>query len=271
MEAQWEVVLDHPVRPIPRYGYQKPPHPKLHALISRNRSLYESLLQGFLTYQAPLLRIEVDEPASEQDPWWKCGWLGGMDIMPLYCWTCDLEPKWYFEIGSGCSTKFVRRAIRDFGLRTRILSVDPQPRDEVDGICDVVVREPLEDLDLAVFGELEEGDVVFVDGSHRCFTNSDATVTFLDVIPELPPGVLVGIHDVYLPCDYPPGWEDRFYSEQYLLAAFLLAEGSKTEVFFPCSFVSGEHDLAAIVAEIWDAPGMEGVEVAGSTFWLRTR
>ena len=53
--------------------------------------------------------------------------------------------------------------------------------------------------------------------------NSDATTIFLDTIPRLRSGVLVEIHDVTLPYDYPTEWIDRYYSEQYLLAAYILA------------------------------------------------
>lgn len=47
-------------------------------------------------------------------------------------------------------------------------------------------------------------DVVFLDGSHRVFMNNDASVFFLDGLPRLPPGVLVGVHDIFLPEDYGP-------------------------------------------------------------------
>ena len=109
------------------------------------------------------------------------------------------------------------------GFETRIVSIDPQPRAEVDELCDRVLRVPLEAADLSVFDELSDGDVLFFDGSHRTFMNSDATVFFLEVLPRLADGVLVGVHDVFLPYDYPRDFADRYYSEQYLLAAHLIA------------------------------------------------
>ena len=66
---------------------------------------------------------------------------------------------------------------------------------------------------------LSAGDMVFIDNSHRAFQNSDVTVFFTEVLPALPAGVAYGIHDIFLPDDYPAGWSDRFYNEQYLLAA----------------------------------------------------
>jgi hypothetical protein len=121
------------------------------------------------------------------------------------------------------STKFARRAIRDHGLPTRIVSIDPDPRDEIDALCDTAIRESLEQIDLNVVDELERGDIVFIDGSHHCFMNSDVTVFFLDILPRLKPGTLVQFHDLMLPYDYPLEWIERYYSEQYLLAAYLQA------------------------------------------------
>ena len=63
--------------------------------------------------------------------------------------------------------------------------------------------------------------------------NTDATVFFLDVLPRLPEGVLVGIDDVFLPWDYPPTWTERVYGEQYLLAALLLGGAAGWTVRFP--------------------------------------
>jgi hypothetical protein len=105
----------------------------------------------------------------------------------------------------------LRRRARDprGGLETSITSVDPEPRREVDALCQHTIRRPLEEVDVAVFDNLQPGDIVFMDGSHRVFTNSDSTVFFLDILPRLGDGVVVGIHDIFLPFDYPPNGETR--------------------------------------------------------------
>ena len=179
------------------------------------------------------------------------------------------DPATYLEVGSGTSTKFARRAIADHGLRTRVVSIDPNPRAEIDSVCDEVLRTPLEDLDLAVFDTVGPGDIVFVDNSHRVFTNSDATVVFLEVLPRLAPGVLVEIHDIYLPDDYPPDWNDRYYSEQYVLAGYLLGGGQAFTVELPNWFVTTDPELSRILAPLWAALG--DLEHHGGSFWLRTR
>jgi hypothetical protein len=58
-------------------------------------------------------------------------------------------------------------------------------------MCDQVIRQPVEAVSLDFFDQLESGDILYVDSSHRVLMNSDATVIFLDVIPRLKPDVLL--------------------------------------------------------------------------------
>ncbi|HEV7517344.1 MAG TPA: class I SAM-dependent methyltransferase, partial [Thermoanaerobaculia bacterium] len=115
------------------------------------------------------------------------------------------------------------------------------------------------------------GDVVFHDGSHRVFQNSDTAVTFLDVLPALAPGVALGVHDVYLPWDYPPQWARRYYSEQYLLAAYLLADCPWLQVLLPNHFITHDEGLSGKLAAIGSSAGLAGRPLHGEAFWLEVR
>jgi hypothetical protein len=134
-----------------------------------------------------------------------------------------------------------------------------------------VIRQPLEAVDVAVFDQLEAGDILFIDGSHRCFMNSDVTVVFLEVLPRLRPGVLVEFHDILLPYDYPPSWKRRYYSEQYLLAACLLAGSERFSIVLPNMFISRDAELSSVLAPLWNEPRFKGVVRGGSSFWIETR
>lgn len=275
LEAQpagyiYPLFVDYPVNPQPRYGYGKPPHPRLYEMIDRNRESYQHVLALLLRYKDSLAQIAKGQadPRSTK-PAWINGWLPGLDAVALYGLLCLHNPRRYFEIGSGNSTKFARQAIQDYRLRTEITSFDPFPRAEIDAICDRSFRQPLEEIDLQVFDELEAGDIVFVDHSHRVFMNSDATVVFLDVLPRLKPGVLVEFHDILLPFDYPPAWKNWYYSEQYMLAAYLLAEGRKFDILLPNFFISSDPELRSILAPLWADPRMQGVETHGVSFWIQ--
>ena len=252
----------------PRFGWGKPQHARLAEILAEGRRDYAGRLRRFLSLEADLLRIGL-EP-TPVDPGWiqHPPWMLALDGVSLYSFTRTRAPGRYLEIGSGNSTKFVARARRDGGLATRIVSIDPHPRAEVDELCDEVIRAPLESIDPAVFEAVEPGDMVFFDGSHRAFMNSDAVVFFLEILPSLPAHVLVGVHDILLPWDYPPQWGPRYYSEQYLLACYLLAEGSAITPVLPCHYVGLEPSLNQILAPLWSNERMRGVDTRGFTFWL---
>jgi hypothetical protein len=273
LEPGWfrSIKLDYPVHPRPRWGHGRPSHAGIRAVLDRDRDRYRGHLEAIVELREALTAIPTTAAEDPAVPHWINGFLPGLDAAALYAFLTRTDPALYLEVGSGNSTKFARRAIKDQGLRTRLVSIDPEPRAEVDALCDEVVRAPAEDVDLSVFDELGEGDLLFIDNSHRCLQNSDATVMFLEVLPRLKPGVLVEIHDVTLPDDYPPDWVDRFYSEQYLLAAWLLAGGDRFDVELPNHYVSHDDELASVLHPLWDGPTFEGVERHGGSFWLRTR
>jgi hypothetical protein len=266
------VAVDYPLHPRPRWGYEVPLPGRIIEVLERGRERYEEILRAFRGHIPAFLAIpRLPKQAEPETPSWINEFLSALDSIALYHLLAEHRPATYLEIGSGESTKFARRAIEDRRLPTRVLSLDPEPRSGIDRLCDQVIRQPLEDIDLALFAELRSGDMVFYDGSHRVFTNSDVTVMFLEVLPALPPGVLVQIHDIYLPWDYPPDWNERYYSEQYLLAMALLAGGDFFEVVLPNTFVTRDPELSELLDPLWELPVFAGAELHGESFWIRTR
>lgn len=262
--------LEYKVDFAPRYGHGKPAHPGLYEVINEHRKVYQELLEGMLAHKEKIQSIKacgVEKDASL--PCWNNGFLPGLDIAALYYMLPYANPKRYVEVGSGNSTKVAAKSIRDFGLHTQITSIDPQPRVEMDNLADQVIRKAFEDIDLSELTALEANDILFIDNSHRVLPNSDATVFFLEILPQLAPGVIVHIHDIYLPYDYPQFMCDRFYSEQYLLAAFLLANANKYKPLLPNYFISEDPDLSQEIAPLWQHPNLSGVEKHGGSFWLR--
>jgi hypothetical protein len=236
-------------------------------LLDKGRDGHRVLLERMTGLSDALSRIPVRSEAGSMEPAWVNGFLPGLDAAALYGMLALQPPETYLEVGSGNSTRFARRAIRDHGLKTRIVSIDPQPRVEIDSISDQVIRAPLEEVDLAPILGLKSGDILFLDGSHRAFMNSDVTVVFLEILPRLQRGVHVQIHDICLPYDYPPGIEDFYYNEQYVLAAFLLGGAKGATITLPNAFVSGDPELSRILDPLWNR--LEGVERHGSSFWMK--
>jgi hypothetical protein len=249
----------------------------LRAILEAGRPTYEATLDLFSTYRTTLHAVaqhhDVSRPSA---PYWANSWFSALDAASLVGFLLSRRSAQYFEIGSGHSTKFARYAIDAGGLTTRITSIDPEPRVDIDKLCDRSIRAPLEACDLDLFRHAQPGDIVFYDGSHRVFQNSDTTVFFLEVLPRLAPGVLVHIHDIFLPCDYPAAWAARLYSEQYLLAAMLLGMASTFRVVFPNYFVCMDPDLSLRVRELFHAPAGPDIpfhytnagNTPGVSFWI---
>jgi hypothetical protein len=246
------VVLEYPVHPEPRFGFDRPPHRYLYDLVNRERQAFAELLIRFRGYRQLLQRIPVLPGEDSRTPHWANMWFTELDAIALYGLLAERKPGILLEVGSGVSTKFARRAIEDHNLRTRIISFDPTPRSTVNDLCDEVHRIPFEKADVGIVDMLQPGDVLFIDSSHRSFENSDVTVFFLEVLPRLQPGVLVHFHDILLPFDYPPEWAQRYYSEQYLLASFLLgkAERKGWRIVCPNAFISQDEQLGSLASDI---------------------
>lgn len=256
------VWLDYPVDPKPRGANS----PILHAMKAYEKN-YEAHLNRILAQKDSLSKIPFG-PVDDSGPFWDNSWFSGLDAAALYAWMAAEKPGLYLEIGSGHSTRFAARARTDHHLSTRIVSVDPMPRAEIDALCDEVVRTPCESLDPAFFDQLKSGDILFIDSSHRSFQNSDVTMLFLEVLPRLKKGVLVHVHDIFWPSDYPAEWAKRFYNEQYLLGAYLLA-GYFEEILFSSAYVSFEPRLRRQEDPLWSGP-LSGSPRGGSSIWLRT-
>ena len=247
------VLLDYRVDPQPRGQ-----HAEIRAMLDTGEVGYRTAL---MTLADVLPRLDDSLP-------WENRFLSPFDAVTLYGLISTMKPQRYVEIGSGNSTVYARRAIVDHSRGTKLISIDPNPREDIDRLCDELVRMRLEDIDPTFFCDLEKDDIVFFDGSHCAFPNSDVTVFFLDVFPNLAPGVAVGIHDIYLPDDYPPDATSRMWSEQYLLATQLLAEGVD-RVLLPNFYVTHYTDIATeALRDPWDRLSL--TDYHGCAFWMLT-
>lgn len=139
------------------------------------------------------------------------------------------KPKRIYEVGSGNSTLMAIRAIQfnrreDSGYNCKHVCIEPYEMPWLEATGVQVIRRRIEDLDLAMFAELEENDVLFIDSSHMIRPQGDVLVECLELLPTLKKGVVVHFHDIFSPRNYPRQWlEDmvRLWNEQYLLEAFL--------------------------------------------------
>jgi hypothetical protein len=258
-----------PYRAEIRHGAGRPPHLDLATLIGEGRDRYRDVLTVLGAMQADFAQMPLAADEASTSPCWLDPDFPPLDAMALTGMLRAHDPARMIEIGSGAPTRFARRAIETYGLRTKLASIDAEAPADIDGICDRVIRRPLERCGLAMFEELEAGDVFFLDSSHRAFQGSDVTVFFLEILPRLKAGVIVHIHDIYLPDDYISGCLPRLWNEQYLLATALLFGADRFEILFPSWFVGRDHDLAAYAKAMLRKGPLADLDLHGASFWMR--
>lgn len=183
-----------------------------------------------------------------------------------------LRPQRMIEVGSGFSTLVAARTNREqLGDATRITCIEPNPRGfltsgEIVGVENVRV-ELVQDTPLELFTELSSGDILFIDTSHTVKTGNDVVWLFQEVLPRLAEGVVVHIHDVFVPGEYPKSWvmDGWGWNETYLVRAFL-AFNSAFEVLW-----SNQYMLKSHAEEVFGAfPDRDAyLSRGGASLWLR--
>ena len=154
-----------------------------------------------------------------------------VDAEILYCMIRHFKPRRIFEIGSGNTTYLSAQAVlkneAESGKACDLVAFEPYPNEVLragfPGLSRLVETRA-QDIPLEKFAELDEGDILFIDSSHVLKIGSDVQRLYLEILPRLNKGVLVHVHDIFLPAEYPREWvvgEHYFWNEQYLLQAFL--------------------------------------------------
>jgi len=239
-------------------------------MLKQTAPRHQQWAEKFIKHMPLLRQVPVHSNPQGTQPFWLNDWFPPLDAIATYTIIAELQPKIYLEIGSGNSTKFARKAVDDHNLSTQIISIDPHPRAEIDTLCHQVIRQPLEDVDLSIFSSLSADDVLFLDSSHRALQNSDVTVFFTKILPIIPKGVLWGLHDIFLPYDYPEGWTQRLYNEQYLLMLYLLGGHKMDEIEMPVRFMTYCTDLPQKLHESGlGACHLDKDFIVGGAFWMR--
>jgi predicted O-methyltransferase YrrM len=273
-------ITDYPYFPRARSIEDAAGGRHLTAQLRAEEDRFAITLRGMARHVEALLRIPREQNDCSR-PFWANYWFPPFDGVSLYGLIAERSPQRYIEVGSGVSTRFARQAIRDLGLQTRIVSIDPHPQTAVDALCDEVIRSRLEEVPAEFWEGVGTDDLLFVDNSHRSFPSSDVTVFFGEVMPVLRPGTIWGLHDIFLPWDYPMEWSDRFYNEQYLLLTYLLGGAGSDEIILPVRWATCQPRLHGILAQLWahedlfrDVPTssfFRGVTTSGCSFWMRRR
>lgn len=198
---------------------------------------------------------------------------GPGDAEIYYSLIRHFRPRRIVEIGSGQSTLMALKAIAanradDAAYACDVTCIEPYEMPWLEQVGVNVVRERVETVSLDRFAALGAGDMLFIDSSHVIRPYGDVLREFHEILPSLAPGVLVHVHDIFTPRDYPESWlrvQRRLWNEQYLLEAFL-AFNPRFEVICAANWLKHNH---------WEAlsracPVMTQAHEPGA-FWMRVR
>ena len=194
-------------------------------------------------------------------PRWNQDWFPRLDAAAAYAMVRSLRPRRIVEVGSGHSTRFLARAVADGALDTRITAIDPQPRATIEQLPVEWLRSPVQRV--AAFPPLGENDILFIDSSHQLKPGSDVEFLLKAVLPMLPSGVRVHFHDIFLPDDYPPGWEWRRYNEQAAVASLIESDVFKVDFASHALVSRSPEKISGVLARLPLVPG--AIE---SSLWL---
>lgn len=294
--------FDVPHRVFSRHGFN---------LLERNFFLpipdEEDLDEAFWRRRSDLVGVDVNEPAAlallddvlpryarefgqavpvhQDDPASNVFLVNGsfmaVDAEVYYALIRHLRPRRIVEVGAGWSTLFsaeaVRAGEREDGRRTDLVAVDPYPlpflKQPIDGLSRLVERK-VQDLDLELFTSLEAGDILFIDSTHVLRSGGDVQAEYCEILPRLQPGVVVHVHDINLPVEYPRHYLEGyryFFNEQYLLQAFL-AFNSRFEMLWPARHMLLNHpERVRALSAGYDAMKWRYPHLEPSSFWMRVR
>jgi len=288
LRAQLEEVRQQPAPDVGEYppGHFHSPIPDMADVWAREETIFRSRTE------IPGIDLRADEQValmgelatlSREHPWtdghelryrFDNHMFARGDALALYGMLRRFQPSRVVEVGSGFSSALMLDT-DDVHLdsRTRFTFIDPYPErlhgllSDADRDRVTVIEERAELLDPKVFSDIEPADLLFIDSSHVSRIGSDVNFLFLEVLPQLPAGVLVHIHDIPWPFEYWRHWvaQGRYWNEAYLLRA-LLTDNPRFRMLWFSSYMLNVHRDQ--MNEVW--PEFEADRGSGASLWMVT-
>ncbi|MDX1739183.1 MAG: class I SAM-dependent methyltransferase [Alphaproteobacteria bacterium] len=239
------------------------PYGAVERVFEEKQPAFKEVMKDLLAWEQEFQGFNETKPP---EPRWQQSWFPRLDAALAYHLVRKEKPRTIVEIGSGHSTRFMAAAIRDGNIKCDLISIDPAPRADISDLSSVQITEcTIQNADLDVFKRLGAGDIVFVDSSHILMPGNDVDILFNHIIPLLPAGVLVHIHDMALPWDYPAAWQWRGYNEQ--LAVIPMICGGGYDVLWSSYYVANTmiNDIPDWLVDTAPKPK----EAMETSLWLR--
>ena len=200
-----------------------------------------------LNYYDELKKLNFNEQSNNSRFYIKNNFFEGGDADIYYQMIRYFKPKKIIEIGSGYSSLIAIEAIRNNknkeNFETNITCIEPYENKWLEETGIRVIREKVEDVEEDLIIDLKKNDILFIDSSHVIKPQGDLLKIFLEILPKLEKGVLVHIHDIFTPRDYPSKWlndENRFYNEQYLFEA-IMDHSSRYKIICSLNYLKNDY------------------------------
>jgi predicted O-methyltransferase YrrM len=153
---------------------------------------------------------------------------GYFDALYLYSMLLECKPKRIIEVGSGFSSAIMLDVNNShFNNNMKLTFIEPYPK-RLNSLLRknekaTIIEKPVQNVSMDVFKTLRAGDMLFIDSSHVSKSGSDVNWLFFEVLPVIAKGVIIHIHDVFYPFEYPDEWirQGRSWTEDHLLRALL--------------------------------------------------
>lgn len=207
--------------------------------VDLNDNYQIELMKEFSYYYNGIPFKTFDKNVEKLRYYFENGFFENSDAIVLYGMLRKFKPKRLIEIGSGFSsavTLDTNELYFDNSIECTFIEPYPERLKSLLRNNDNVkiIEKKLQDVDLSVFEELENGDILFVDSTHVSKCGSDVNMIMFNILPRLKNGVIIHFHDVFFPFEYPKEWiyTGRFWNEDYLLRAFLQYNSSFKVMYF---------------------------------------
>lgn len=230
-------------------------------------------LEGISKFNAELDAYSDEPVIGHSSFYWNNQAFGKTDAAVYYSMLRDQKPDLVIEIGAGYSSFIALDAIEK-NRKGKLICIDPFPMDRLRELARLgkleLIDQAVQSVDLATFRPLKQGDILFVDSSHVSKIGSDVNHILFEIVPLLPKGTHLHVHDIFFPWEVPRWWVEElnnFYNEQYIIMAFLMYNCS-WNVTFSAAFAFRE--MREELSRFFPCVAGE-LSPCGSSLWLQRK
>lgn len=230
--------------------------------------LMDKMVDEFSKYKS-----EYDDPNNKHTLHKNNPAFGPVDLESFYCMIRAYKPRKIIAICPPESTNIAAYALKVNKIKDKVkgtlttITESPNAELEKNYQGDEYIKSKIQNIDLSLFDDLKKNDILFIDSSHMVESGGDVLFEYLKILPRLNSGVLVHIHDIFLPSDYPKGfgYGGRGLTEQYLLQAFLTFNKEFEIIFGSSYFHKKNPHLLETVFDSYDQSSWP------ASFWIKRK